>query len=268
MSVHLDPENLGKGELRSSIPSHNHKTQAVTLDAKPAIRRRLGVGAILGIFIKSGVMLPAFMMVVAVGAEHFAASEWKPSSMIGAFGGNKQSAEVLTAIEAQRALFAAQETEKARAQQLITATQAENERVTRAYQALYERANMMATTWAETAKETLALTMRSRYDGLRGQLANSYTKDRLAMGCDFFSMFDPSITCGDTLRESAYNDREAAVREITASYKRQLEEISATYAAWSQGVPDPATVVAYKASFDHLYPLPAAEPPLPPINKS
>lgn len=271
MSIYLDPEKLGAGNVKpkaTAIPESNPPITAYARPMGPIRRVFWGIGFFLANFFKGGVSGLILLVLTVVLLQRYGPPDMKPSAMMGEFGGNKRAAEIRAFIEEERALIAALETEKARAQQLVVATQAENERVTQAYRAQFERANMLAATWAETAKNAAAIALQVRMEGLRGRFATARTKDNFAMLCDGLSYLDPSITCGDSLRESAYNDREAATNEVMSTYRKQLQYIAATYTAWAKDLPDPAAIATYKASFDHLYPEPAATLSSVSINKS
>mgnify|MGYP000847001873 FL=1 len=264
MSIHLDPDTLGAGVQHATPAAPPMPTNPHLPIATQTGRIFSPIKTILTSAFVWGILLIFFLM----GAERFAAADWKPSAIIGAFGGNQEAAHILTALEAQRALIAAQQQETARAQQQTIVVQAENERVTKAYEALYQRGNMMAQAWANNTAQILQTEMQADLRGLEGRMGVSRTKDSFAMWCDLGAVFSPDITCGDQLRESAANDRSAVRNEIMQSYKQKMAEAMETYKTWSEGLPDPAQMVAYKAKFDHLLPQDAAPTPAPPISKS
>lgn len=272
MSIHLDPETLGARQEPSFTPTitaspldASESVPAATPKKAPKAWQR--AGQLLAVSMKSVLFTGATLVVVFFLAERYGSPSWKPSSMIGAFGGNQYAAHVLTSIEAARATATVQAQEAERARQETIVIQAQNDRVTRAYEALFQRGNMLAQAWADSAKQTLIMSTEIKMQGLKGKMGVSNTKENLAMWCDLGSLFSPDITCGDNLRSSARNDRDMASNEIMENFKTQSAFIVQTYKAWAEGLPDPASVVAYKANFDRLYPVPAAPIPAPPIDK-
>jgi hypothetical protein len=218
-----------------------------------------------GAAIKSSVLVGLVLVVGALGLERFGPIEWRPSTIIGTFAGREHAAKVLTAFNASRAEFAMQKEEEARAQQEVMALQADNQRVTDAYKALFDRGNLQAQTWAAGAKEALVMETQSRIGALRGRSGVSSTKDSFAMLCDLGKVFSPDIDCGDQLRQSARVDRDAMTAEIVGNFKAQSLVIAQSLNDWAQGLPDPAQLVAMKSKVDRLHPLPRAAVPPPPI---
>jgi len=85
------------------------------------------------------------------------------------------------------------------------------------------------------------------------------------MWCDLGKIFSPDINCGDDLRRSARVDRDAMTAEIVGNFRAQSLVIAQSLNDWSQGLPDPAQLVAFKSKVDRLRPLPRAPVPPPPI---
>lgn len=263
MTLHLDPDKLGTSFLQPG-----HVPQPVQTVSPPPPRASVG----RSILKTSGLVTLALFGGLFI-LERLAPLDWRPSTMIGAFSGREQSAQILSAIEAKRAEIAVAQEEAARAQQEILVLQANNERVTKAYEALYQRGNIMAAQWAEGAKQTLMMNTQAKIEGLRGRIANSADKDRWGMLCDGMDLLialgnGRATGCGDQLRASARDDRQAMQAEIIADYKAQSQAIASTLRDWAQGLDDPASVVAAKHHIDGLIPKPRALVPPPPLNPS
>lgn len=267
MSIHLDPDALGSGVMQpgAALPSPlpAHPAAGGLASRRPGVLRQVAHG--LGSFFRGSLLMGVLLVVGLFVLERFGPVEWRPSTFIGSFAGREQTASLLTSIEAKRAEVAMLKEEEARAQQEVIALQADNERVTAAYKALFDRGTMLAQAWANAAKEALMLEMQTRVAGLRGRTGVSSTKDTVAMLCDLGRVFSPDITCGDSLRESAREDRHAVSAEVVENFRQQSKAIAQSLNDWSQGLPDPAQVVAMKAKVDRLYPGPRAPVPSPPL---
>ena len=264
MSVHLDPETLGAGVLQPVPATSPHQVAPHHSGGRPPGALRKVAGA-AGTIFKTSAVVGVLLVLTVLCAERLAPVEWRPSTWLGAFAGRQDAAQILTAIEARRAEFAMQKEEEARAQQEIAALQADNQRVTDAYKALFDRGNVQAQTWAAGAKEALVLETQSRIAALRGMSGVSSTKDSVAMWCDLGKVFSPDIDCGDQLRRSARVDRDAMTAEIVGNFRAQSLVIAQSLNDWAQGLPDPAQLVALKSKVDRLHPLPRAAVPPPPI---
>lgn len=263
MSVHLDPETLGAGVLQPVPATSPNQVAPHHSGGRPPGALRKVAGA-AGTIFKTSAVVGVLLVLTVLCAERLAPVEWRPSTWLGAFAGRQDAAQILTAIEARRAEFAMQKEEEARAQQEIAALQADNQRVTDAYKALFDRGNVQAQTWAAGAKEALVLETQSRIAALRGMSGVSSTKDSVAMWCDLGKVFSPDIDCGDQLRRSARVDRDAMTAEIVGNFRAQSLVIAQSLNDWAQGLPDPAQLVALKSKVDRLHPLPrAAVPPAP-----
>ena len=264
MSVHLDPETLGAGVLQPVPTTSLHQVAQ-----HPSGGNRSGAlrktASLTGTIFKTSAVVGGLVVLTVLCAERLAPLPWRPSTWLGAFAGRQDAAQILTAIEARRAEFAMQKEEEARAQQEVMALQADNQRVTDAYKALFDRGNLQAQTWAAGAKEALVMETQSRIAALRGRSGVSSTKDSFAMLCDLGKVFSPDITCGDDLRQSARVDRDAMTSEIVGNFKAQSLVIAQSLNDWAQGLPDPAQLVAMKSKVDRLHPLPRAAVPPPPI---
>ena len=252
MSIHLDHQSLGTQGLARPLTA----VPAAPTPIRPSFKRKAWTA------VKTSTVVGVGLVVGAIAAERLAPIEWRPSTFIGAFAGREEAARILTAIEAKRAEVAMQQEEAARAQQEVIVIQANNERVTRAYDALFQRGNLLAQQWADGAKHILMLDTQNKLRALEGRAEVSATKDKVAMWCDLAGLLVPNVTCGDDLRRSAYNDRSAMSAEIIANYKRQSALIASSLQDWAQGLPDPAQVVAYKHKIEQLHPTPRA--PIPP----
>lgn len=259
MSIHLDPETLGRVSAPQPSPS-------VPVVAAPpvGVARRTGRAALS--LVKLSTLAVPLLLVGAFLLERFAPIDWRPSSWLGGFGGRRDAAHVLTAIEARRAEAAVLNEEQARAQQEIIALQAANERVSTAYRALYDRGSAQAQAWAAAAKEALLLETQNRVASLKGRTGNSSMKDTVAMFCDLGALVSPDITCGDPLRESAKAERDAMTAEIVANFQRQSLVIAASLKDWSQGLPDPAELVAAQHRVGAVTAAPRAPTPPAPLD--
>ena len=268
MSVHLDPETLGAGVLHPLPPvspgtSPHQVAPHHSGGRPPGVLRKVAHG--VGAAFRASFFVGASLVVGVLALERFAPIEWRPSTWLGTWAGRNDAAQILTAIEARRAEFAMQKEEESRAQQEIAALQADNQRVTDAYKAVFDRGTAQAQTWAAGAKEALVLETQSRIASLKGMSGVSSTKDSVAMFCDLGKLFSPDIDCGDQLRQSARVDRDAMTAEIVGNFKAQSLVIAQSLNDWSQGLPDPAQLVALKSKVDRLHPLPRAPVPPPPI---
>lgn len=269
MSIHLQQTRptLG-GVAPSPAPMASvHPLQPMAATAPP---RRFAVGkALAGVF-KTGLRASAVAVVVLFGTlfvvERFAAPEWKPSALIGTFGGNQEYAHTLASLDAHRAKVAVEQQEAARAQQEINALVAANQRVTEAYSALYQRGNLMAQAWANAAQQQLGLAMQARLEGLRGQVSNAGAKDRFAMLCEGLAIFmrEASPYCTQ-LRDSAREDRASVEADIDAAFTRQSAFIATKLRTWSNGLPDPAELMAQRAAAQEQALQAAPRAPVPPM---
>lgn len=255
MSIFLDRETLGAsalstGQLSPLPPGPPPPRRPATFSA---IAKVIG-----GVLVSSSIAL----FVCLVLAERFAPEQWRPSTLLGAFGGRQQAAAILSAIEAKRAEAAVLADEQGRMQQGVIALQADNERVTKAYEALYQRGNALAQAWAQGANQLLALNAQQRMEGLKGRAEVSSDKDKWAKWCDFAGLFVQDLNCGDQLRASAYRDRQAMSEEIIRDYEDKAKRVAVAARSWAEGLHDPATVVADLHRITKLHPLPA--PPVPP----
>jgi len=269
MSIHLDHDTLGQNVLRPA-PAASQSGQPGTALAVPPRRgfwSVLGrIGRALGGGLKVSVLLTLFLLLGAIALERIGPVPWKPSSMLGTYGGNLEASKLLTEIEAKRAMVAAEQQEIARAQQATIVIQANNERVTKAYEALYQRGNILAERWANAAVHALQVDAENRIRALGGRRSNSNFKDGLAMWADFADLLGAQTGgLGDRLRDSAREDRQSMTREIIANYQAQSKQVVDMLNDWSAKVPDPAKVIAFKAKVDELYPVPPAPAPPAPI---
>lgn len=252
----------------SGLPAHRSAPGASLATVSRGVATVVTAGAAL--------LKTALVSILGAGAimltvEAVAPVEWRPSTLLGTFGGREQAAVILTSLEARRAEVAMQQEEAARAQQEIIVIQANNERVTQAYAALFQRGNTMAQAWAQATSQALLLETQNRIRALEGQAQNSATKDSWAMAADAFTWIGAALGVkvpdfGEPLRSSARNDRESMTAEIVANYKRQSAIIASSLRDWSQGLPDPAELIAAKARIDQLYPTPRL--PAPPAPRS
>lgn len=180
-------------------------------------------------------------------AEHAAPSPWKPSTLIGAFGGKEKAAEMLASLEAARALVAMQEQEKGRALQETEILRANQERLTRAYQAEYERGTELIKAGAAAAQQALQHITMARLEGLRGKAENANMADRAGMLCSFLELLSGNSVCSEQAHAYAAAQRADAQAEIIASFKRANAELSHIALTWAEGLPDPMHLIEQAA---------------------
>ena len=240
MSLQLDHKSLG-----STVPIGQGSNLPVPPPPKRPPSAWARAAGLLWMLFRTSAVVSMIGTVVLLGAERLAPYPWKPSTMVGAFGGNQESAHLLSAIAAKRAEVAMQAEEQARAQQEVVSLQAANERVGQAYAALYQRGVAMATAWAQAATQALLLDTQTRAAVLkegRGDVSSS--KDQLGFAADILQLFMGGPSYGDALRQSARADRDSVSDELIANYRKQSAAIAASLQDWGQGLPDPATVMA------------------------
>lgn len=253
MSIFLDRETLGASALSSGPLSPMPPPEPRGSRAFARGARTVGVTVTgLGIALLLGLIV----------AERFAPEPWRPSTLLGAYGGRIEAARILSAIEAKRAEAAVLAEEQGRVQQAVIALQADNDRVTKAYEALYQRGNALAQAWAQGANQILALNAQARIKGNEGRIEVASDKDKWAKWCDFGRILSEQIDCGDQLRASAHRDREAISEEIIRDYEDKAKRVAVAARSWAEGLYDPAQVVADLNRITKLHPLPA--PPVPP----
>jgi len=120
MSLLIDHQTLGADVVEQSarLPQETPPKPPKLRPSRP-----------LSSFVKVSTLTGLGFFLVLFVAEHAAPSPWKPSTVIGAFGGNEKSAQMLASLEADRALVAMQEQEKARALQEAEILRANQERL-------------------------------------------------------------------------------------------------------------------------------------------
>lgn len=254
MSINLNHETLGAGAFRPGAPPPSPARPPGKL-----ARTLRGTAMVLSSTFVVGA--------IVVVAEHVAPIDWRPSTMIGAFGGRQESARILASLDSARAMVAMQKEEEARAAQEVEALRANNERISQAYGQLFQRGTMLANHWAEGAKQTLLLNSQAKIEALKGRAEASSMKDTFGMLCDgldiLLMMGEGQATgCGDMLRKSARNDRVTMQTEIVEDYKAQSVNIATSLRDWAQGLPDPAEMVAAQNKIGQATPEQRA--PVPP----
>jgi hypothetical protein len=144
MSLLIDHQTLGADVVEQSarLPQETPPKPPKLRPSRP-----------LSSFVKVSTLTGLGFFAVLFAAEHAAPSPWKPSTVIGAFGGNEKSAQMLASLEADRALVAMQEQEKGRALQETEILRANQERLTRAYQAEYDRGTELIKAGAAAAQQ-------------------------------------------------------------------------------------------------------------------
>lgn len=267
MSLRIDPELLGTSALQPG------PLKGGLLATSPSTAAPRGFAARLKVFfltlfvlgykmMTTTVLMVILLAVVLFAAERLGPIDWRPSTVIGAFAGHEQAAQLLTAIDAKRAEFAMEQEETARAQQEVLVVQANNERITKAYEALYQRGNLLAQEWARGATQILVLDTQGKLEALRGRAEVSARKDNLGFWCDVGNIFVSGQLPCDSLRQSAQSDRSAMSAEVISNYKTQSAFIASSLQDWAQGLPDPAQLVAAQYKIGQVYPLPRL--PVPP----
>ena len=177
MSIHFDHDALAPVDGPSSGTPMDQIPSASGL---PALRGSPGAslatlsrGVATTLTACAAVLKTALVSILGAGAimltvEAVAPVDWRPSTLIGTFGGRQEAAHILSVLAARRAEVAMQQEELARAQQETLVIQANNERVTQAYAALFQRGNMMAQAWAQATSQALLLDTQNRIRGLDG----------------------------------------------------------------------------------------------------
>jgi hypothetical protein len=229
VSLHIDHEKLGahhSGPAGRSPPSPTPPKQR---------------GAVSTVTISSLSVIGLIILVIVI--EHLAPGKWKPSTYIGAFGGKKQTVEILESFEATRALVAMQEEERARAMMEIEQYRAAQQRLTLAYQVEFERGNEMIRAGAAAAQEILRNATMAKMEGMKGRLAVSSKKDEWGMLCDLGNFLFQTPDCGDKLRLSAENDRNAMQAEIINGWKSANAQIAGMARDWAAGLLTPAELI-------------------------
>jgi hypothetical protein len=156
MSLLIDHQTLGADVVEQSA-----RLPQETPPKPPKLRPSRPLSSLVKVSTLTGL---GFFLVLFV-AEHTAPSPWKPSTVIGAFGGNEKSAQMLASLEADRALVAMQEQEKARALQEAEILRANQERLTRAYQAEYDRGTELIKAGAAAAQTLLQTSPKPAWTG-------------------------------------------------------------------------------------------------------
>ena len=179
------------------------------------------------------VIAAAFLM------ERFAPENYKPSTLYGGFTGHEEAVALRTKLAETQAILAAQNEENARMQQEVEYFKARTERVTKAYEIIYQRTNMMAQAMANLEQEYL--TMRQKFaTELEGGKAG------VAMLADMTSVVGKMLGNKEwekAARDTADEYRNEAKRNVDAERNRGLAEMSAAINAWRNGLPDPATII-------------------------
>lgn len=257
MSLHLDHATLGTGAAQSLGQRPNLP------QVPPPPERRPRWGGLAKTGIQASAVLGVLVFVFGFILERAAPYPWKPSTMLGAYGGNIESAQLLTAIDAKRAEVAMQQQEAARAQQEVIALQAANERATRAYDALFQRGTALAQQWGQGAQQTLLLDAQMRIKGLESRAEVAGAKDTLAFVCDLGAIFLQTPDCGNQVRASAESDRSAISAEIVNNYRKQSAAIATSLRDWAMGLPDPAELHIIQADAARIAISAAQRAPVP-----
>lgn len=197
----------------------------------------------LSSFVKISTLTGLGFFVILFAAEHAAPSPWKPSTVIGAFGGKEKYAQMLASLEADRALVAMQEQEKGRALQETEILRANQERLTRAYQAEYDRGTELIKAGAAATQQLLQSVTKARLDGLSGKAENANMADRAGMFCSLVELFSGNSVCSQQAHAYAAGQRGDAQAEIIGSWKRANAELSHIAMTWAEGLPDPLQLI-------------------------
>jgi len=238
MSLLIDHQTLGADVVEQSA-----RLPQETPPKPPKLRPSRPLSSFVKVSTLSGL---AFFFVL-FAAEHAAPSPWKPSTVIGAFGGNEKSAQMLASLEADRSLVAMQEQEKGRALQEVEILRANQERLTRAYQAEYDRGTELIKAGAAAAQTLLQNVTKARLDGLTGKAENANMADRAGMFCSFLEMLSGNSVCSQQAHTYAAGQRGDAQAEIIGSWKRANAELSHIALTWAEGLPDPLQLIEQAA---------------------
>ena len=238
MSLLIDHQTLGADVVEQSA-----RLPQETPPKPPKLRPSRPLSSLVKVSTLSGLGF----FVVLFAAEHAAPSPWKPSTVIGAFGGNEKSAQMLASLEADRALVAMQEQEKGRALQETEILRANQERLTRAYQAEYDRGTELIKAGAAAAQTLLQNVTKARLDGLTGKAENANMADRAGMFCSLIEMLSGNSVCSEQAHTYAAGQRGDAQAEIIGSWKRANAELSHIALTWAEGLPDPLQLIQQAA---------------------
>lgn len=217
-------------------------------------------------FIKISTLAGLGFLLTLFAAEHAAPSQWKPSTVIGAFGGKEKTAEMLASLDADRALVAMQEQERSRAQQEVEVMRANQARLTLAYQVEYERGSELIKAGANATLQLLQSVTVARLDGLKGKAQNANTADRAGFVCSLFEALSGDSLCSQDAYNYASTQRGDAQAEIIAAWKQANAELSHIARTWAEGLPDPLEFIEIanrQASQPFTVPPRAPVPPRP-----
>jgi hypothetical protein len=249
VSLMIDPDKLGTELVPQSKQLPQEPPPIGRLKRRPASLAKLSAFAGIGFF------------VLLFAAEHTAATPWRPSTMIGAFGGKEKTAEMMASLEAARALTAMQEQEKARAQQEVEVLRANQDRLTRAYQAEYDRGTELIRAGAAAAQEVLKASTMAKVHALQGKMANANLGNQASMWCKLMGLFG-GPDCSEATESYAADQRASIQREIIGGWKEANAEISQLARTWADGLPDPLELIDQaKRQGQPFNPLPRAPAP-------
>jgi hypothetical protein len=234
MSLMIDHQTLGAEALEQTPRSSPES--APRPPAPPPSRPLFS-------FVKLSTVTVVVFFLTLVIAEHAAPSQWRPSTVIGAFGGKEKTAEMLASLDADRALVAMQEQEKARAMQEIELFRANQDRLTRAYQAEYDRGTELIRAGAMAAQEILRASTMAKIEALRGKAENSNLADRIGAACSFLEMLSGNSVCSQEAHSYAAVQRGDMQAEIIGAWKRSQGEIIQIARSWADGLPDPLHLI-------------------------
>lgn len=207
--------------------------------------------------------LPSKLNLAVVGiaavvlAELFAPNQYKPSTLIGGFVGHEEAVDLRTKLEAAQATIAAQNQENARMQQEVEWFRAHTERVTLAYKALYDRANILAQSMVG---------LQQKYLEMRQEVVTqleSGNKSAAVLG-DLASIAG-ALMGNEEIANKAHAVAEYSRNQVMSKFdeetRRGTAQMSAVVDNWKVGIPDPAVMVAEERAAP-IIPAPRSQPPM------
>jgi hypothetical protein len=194
--------------------------------------------------------------------EHWGPSDYKPSVVMGGFLGNAEATKMKTELTTMQATLAAQNEENARLQKQLADFQARTQRVTSAYDTLYQRATLMAQAMSQAQEKFLELqagVAKESQDGniKAAQFAQMFTGLGILLG-------DKQMAAGGLAASHAFTNE--ATSNINHQLQQSVQSSVAMTSTWQQGLPDATTVNSIVSGMEDN-PTPPAEhapPPSPP----
>lgn len=255
MSLMIDSKTLGveaTEQAASRLPVEQPPP-------RPVRTRRGRVGSMVKVSMITGVGCVGALF----AAEHLGPPEWKPSTMIGAFGGKEQTAQILASLEAARAMTAMQEEEKARALQEVEVLRANQDRLTRAYQAEFDRGTELIRAGAAAAQEVLRASTMAKMKALSGKASTANQADVFAGLCTLGAALFQTPDCSRDASNYAAVQRSEIQTEIIEGWKQAQGQINQIARSWADGLPDPLDLIAKAQAQGQAF-TPKPRAPVPP----